>query len=566
MHLFDWLILGLFVVYTLWDGLRHQHGSKDLEGMFLAGRSMPWWAMGLSVMATQASAITLIGTTGQAFAEDMRFVQVYLGLPIAVVILCITLVPFYHRLRVFTIYETLEERFGLSTRLVTSGLFLISRGASLGIVIAAPAYILALILEWPFERTIWVIGTFATIYTMFGGITGVIRTDVKQMVLMMIGLAACFGWLWKSLPDEVGMHQAMELAGMSGKLQSIDFHFDPAEKYNFWSGLVAGLFLMLSYFGADQSQVQRYLTARSLTDARFSLILSGIAKIPMQFVILLFGALLYVHFVFSESPLVFLPDASPPQSVCVDEVSANQLWQQRRDAAMAWAHDPKAPQNRNQYLHSDQQYQQCRQREMRRMQQQHDKFHKDTNFVFPHFVLHVLPKGLTGLLVAAILAAALSSIDSLLNSLTTSTMIDWWQRLAPQKRSDTFYLWASRGITFLWGLFATLTAIAFGQTESIVEVINQVGSYFYGPILGVFLLLWVPRVRGKTALIALLIGMGVVLTFGTWYHSCGGGETAFFFPFGQHPDGFRPRISYLWLNPIGTFTVLLVGLLGRRRS
>ena len=286
-----------------------------MEDLLLAKRQMPWWAIGLSVLATQASAITFIGTTGQAYMHDMRFVQMYLGTPIAMVILCVTLVPFFVRAKAYTAYQILESRFGLNVRLSTSFLFLLSRGLAMGITVAAPAYVLSLILNLPLNYTIILIGISATIYTMFGGIGGVIRTDVKQMVLMLIGLGICFGAIWWKLPEGVSFDRGLELAGTLGKLRTIDLNFDLSDKYNIWSGLIAGTFLMLSYFGSDQSQVQRYLTSRSLADARASLLLPAMVKIPMQFFILLLGASLYIFYLFGDRPLLFTPTDAALASV-----------------------------------------------------------------------------------------------------------------------------------------------------------------------------------------------------------------------------------------------------------
>lgn len=302
MHWIDWLVLFAFLAYTIWDGTRQGKESENIEGFFLANRSMPWWAMGLSVMATQASAITFIGTTGQAYVEDMRFVQIYLAVPFAMIILCMTLVPFFNKLQNFSAYEVLEERFGLSTRLFTSFLFLMSRGLGLGIIIAAPSYVLAILLNLPLSTTILIIGITATLYTMVGGISGVIRTDVKQMAVMMFGLGFCFYWIHHQLPPNVDFSDSLYLAGTLGKLDALDISFDISEKYNIWTGVFAALFLMLSYFGTDQSQVQRYLTAKSLNDARKSLLLSAYAKVPMQFFILLLGVMLYVFYIFGSAP------------------------------------------------------------------------------------------------------------------------------------------------------------------------------------------------------------------------------------------------------------------------
>jgi Na+/proline symporter len=563
MHWIDWLILTAFFIYTLWDGLREQSRTETLEDLMLARRNVSWWAAGISVMATQASAITFIGTTGQAYMEDMRFLQVYLGLPLAMIILSATLVPFFYRTKAFTAYELLEKRFGLSVRLTTSFMFLISRGASLGITIAAPAYVLALILGVSLDWTIVLIGITATIYTMFGGIAGVIRTDMKQMVLMLGGLVFCFVWIAHEMPSGVTFWDSLEVAGAAGKLQTIDFEFDPAEKYNLWSGLLAGLFLMLSYFGADHSQVQRYLTARSLTDARGSLLLSAIVKIPMQFFILLLGAYLYVFYLFVDRPLLFIPETYQHQGqeeVVTDDGAFQQLQAARKAAATVLVADPADAEARSHFQVLDQEMAVLRQQEITRLEVESKDSRNDTNYVLPYFVLTRLPIGVVGLIVAAILAAALSSIDSMLNSLAASSVIDWYQRLQRQPRSDRHYLVSARMATAAWGIFATLSAMVFGETDSIIELVNEVGSYFYGPILGVFMLLWVPRATSKSALLGLLMGLGVVLLAGSFYAK-GEGEWLFYVPFVDHGPDLHPVLSYLWLNPVGVAATVLVGAL-----
>ncbi|RMG31653.1 MAG: sodium-coupled permease [Bacteroidetes bacterium] len=559
MSALDWIILFIFFAYTLWDGTRHNRRTNKVEDLLLAGRSMPWWAMGLSIMATQASAITFIGTTGQAYMYDMRFIQVYLGLPIAMVILCLTLVPYYYRLKAFTAYELLERRFGLRMRLATSFLFLFSRGATLGIAIAAPAYLLGLILHLPLQLTIVIIGISATLYTMLGGITGVIRTDVKQMALMMLGLVFCFGWMVYHIP--VSFPDALSLAGTTGKLSTIDLSFDPSSKYNLWSGLLAGLFLMLSYFGTDQSQVQRYLTARSLGDAKASLMLSAMVKIPMQFFILLLGALMYVFFIFADHPLLFIPDAEQagPAS-CSNEDQFREVHAARKQAATRMLHYGEDATLRQEFIALDQEAQRLRKAEIHRLEADMHSSRNDTNYVFPWFMLTELPSGMLGLMVAAILAAALSSIDSMLNSLATVSVMDWYKRLHRQEKSPAHYLRISRLTTLGWGLFATLSAIVFGETESIIELINKVGSYFYGAILGVFILVWVKRSTAGSAMLGFTGGLLAVFVAASLYQHCESGSIALFFPGQQSPEAFHPLIEYLWLNPIGTLVVLLLGV------
>lgn len=566
MHWIDWLVLIAFLGYTIWDGARYGKESSNIEGFFLANRSMPWWAMGLSVMATQASAITFIGTTGQAYVEDMRFVQIYLAVPFAMIILCLTLVPYFNKLQNFSAYEVLEERFGLSTRLFTSLLFLLSRGLGLGIIIAAPSYVLALVLNFPLTPTIIIIGITATIYTMVGGISGVIRTDVKQMGVMVFGLVFCFFWIQYKLPENVGFADSLYLAGTLGKLDALDLSFDISEKYNIWAGVIAALFLMLSYFGTDQSQVQRYLTAKSLNDARKSLLLTAYAKIPMQFFILLLGVMLYVFYIFGAAPVTFR-SADPPAQEQHTVLAGEMLQQEyeathmkRRQAAFDLLKN-RTDENAKTLRKTDDHLNEVRKSELERQEEITKSSLNDTNYILPYFILHEIPVGIIGLIVAGIFAAALSSIDSELNALATISIVDWYKRLDSKDRGEAWYLKSSRYTTIFWGLLATLAALALGETRSIIELVNKVGSYFYGSILGVFvLLLWVKRANGVGALTGLISGMGTVFLFDRIYDNPETGAIQLVMPWHTVPEGFSKSIEYLWLNPVGTAVVVIVGI------
>ena len=584
MSAIDWSILILFLFYTIWDGTRQRESTDSLNNFFLAGRSMPWWAAGISIMATHASAITFIGTTGQAYVEDMRFLQVYLGIPFAMVILSITLIPFYQKMRNFSAYEVLESRFGLRTRLTTSFLFLLARGLALGTVIAAPSYVLAVLLRIDLRSTILVIGFTATLYTTFGGMAGVIRTDIKQMAIMVFALVFCFVWILAGLPAGVTPGDALYLAGSLDKLQALDLTFDLSEKYNVWSGALAGIFLMLSYFGCDQTQVQRYLTARSQRDASRSLLLSAFAKVPMQFFILLLGVLLYVHYIFHESPVTFrpvLPEGS--HSELVEEGkdlkrSFQVAYQNRQEAAHQLLAQRGNADAKASFLSADSHIKTLRKKEFARIEKIEGSRYNDTNYIIPFFISKELPVGLIGLIFAGIFAAALSSIDSTLNSLSTVSIIDWFKRLQKKSRPEEYYVKASRLATILWGFFATLAALALGETESIIELVNKIGSYFYGSILGVFvLLLFVKRASGNGAFYGLLLGMFAVFIGDSLYNNPTTSEYVVKLPglfidktglhFGSLSIGseFKKSIQYLWLNPLGTGVVVLVGLLSRSK-
>ncbi len=567
MHWIDWLVLIAFLGYTIWDGTRHGRESDNISGYFLANRSMPWWAMGLSVMATQASAITFIGTTGQAYVEDMRFVQIYLAVPFAMIILCLTLVPYFNRLQNFSAYEVLEERFGLSTRLFTSLLFLFSRGLGLGIIIAAPSYVLALLLNFPLTPTILIIGVTATAYTMVGGIAGVIRTDVKQMAVMLFGLIFSFYWILHSLPADVSISDSLYLAGTLGKLQALDLSFDISEKYNIWTGVIAALFLMLSYFGTDQSQVQRYLTARSLNDARQSLLLSAYAKIPMQFFILLLGVMLYVFYIFGPAPLTFRP--AEPEAPKTHEVIAGEKLEQEYQASYLERKEAarkllatKNPEHARAFVEADNYLNEIRESELERQEEITGASLNETNYIFPYFILNEIPVGVIGLIVAGIFAAALSSIDSELNALSTVFIVDWYKRLDKKDRSEAWYLRSSRMVTLFWGLLATLAALALGETRSIIELVNKVGSYFYGSILGIFiLLLWVKKANGFGAFSGLLCGMSTVFVFDRLFSHSETGNLLLILPWDTIPRGYEKTVEYLWLNPLGAAVVVGTGIL-----
>ena len=585
MHFVDWGILLAFLLFTIWDGWRKSGNQHSIEDYFLAGRSIPWWAAGISVMATQASAITFIGTTGQAYVEDMRFLQVYLGIPFAMVILSLTLVPYYRRMRNFSAYEVLEERFGRATRLTTSFLFLLSRGLALGFTIAAPSIVLSLLLDVKLDITILVVGLIATVYTMAGGIAGVISTDVRQMGILMFGLLFCFGWIIWSLPADVSTGDAIQVAGALGKLDAIDLSFDLGEKYNVWSGVLAGIFLMLSYFGCDQTQVQRYLSARSLREAQGSLMMTAFAKVPMQFIILLLGVMLYVFYVFAPAPLSFRSSevsvANLPNRAEIEVLRSEheQAHEARRVAALEMLASADGMDGREEFLRHDAEMVDLRRREKDAMSASIDNY-SDTNFIIPWFILHEIPGGwgIIGLIIAGIFAAALSSIDSTLNSLSTVTIVDWYRRLGNAKRSEAHYVHSSRVATVLWGVLATASALLVSRSEgSIIELVNQVGSYFYGSILGVFiLLLWIRRANGFSALLGLACGMFTVFIGDSIYDN-GAGVFLLDLP-GFHlgaagidwgadlPAGFSKSIEYLWLNPLGAGVVVAVGWLFGRRS
>jgi SSS family transporter len=558
MRTLDWLVVVAYLVWIIWDGLRKSKSTGELEGYFLANRSLPWWAVGLSVMATQLSAITLVGATGQGYADGMRFVQFYFGLPIAMIILSVTLVPFFHRARIYTAYEFLETRFDLKTRTLASVLFLLSRGLSCGVIIAAPAVILSIVLGWNITLTILAIGVPTAIYTIIGGVQAVTWTDVKQMFVIVAGVLAAVMVLLLGLPDDVGLGGALHVAGAAGRLNAVDFSFDWDQTYTFWSGLLGGLFLMLSYFGCDQSQVQRYLTAKSVDEGRHSLLMSAYFKIPLQALVLMTGVLMFVFYLFNQPPMLFNPkhDAAIAQSPRAPEYRALEaefasVFAERRTASTALANGPSDAAARAAFEASDTALTDVRRRAATLVEEiTGDQMYRgatgdtpapDVNYVFPTFVTTRLPIGLVGLVIAAIFAAAMSSIAAELNSLATSTVIDIYRRHLKPGATDTHYLRVSKAATGFWALFACVVATFAAGLGSLIEVVNRFGSFFYGSLLGVFILaLAFKRTNGHGAFFGLLAGMGVVAIFAS------------------HPA--TKDVSFLWHNPIGAAAVVIAGL------
>jgi Na+/proline symporter len=564
MHPIDWAVVGLYLVWIVWDGIRLTRHSKGLEGYFLAGRSLPWWAVGLSVMATQLSAITMIGTTGQGYVDGMRFLQFYYALPIAMVILSATLVPFFHRARVYTAYEYLEQRFDAKTRAFTSLLFLLSRSMSLGAVISAPAVVLAVVLDMSVTGTVLIIALPTAVYTMFGGVQAVTWTDVKQMVLIVFGLLAAVVVLIVGLPDDIGIVQGLKIAGSTGRLQTFDFSFDLTNQYTFWSGTIAALFLFCSYFGTDQSQVQRYLTARSVDEGRQSLLMSAYWKIPLQALVLLVGVFMFLFYLFTPGPMLFnavhereLKEGPRAADYASVERRYEAATASRSAAAAVMARADDAGDSAQLAAAGDEF--KAREAEVRALRAEAlalvqdvtgDRTYNDVNYVFPTFITTYMPIGLAGALIAAILAAAMSTISAELASLSTATVIDFYRRFLRPEATDQHFLRVSRVATGVWGLFASAIAVWAAELGSLIEVVNRFGSFFYGSILGVFIL--AAGFRGATAngaFVGLIAGMAAV----AWAAS-------------------STPVAFLWHNVIGAVVVVVVGMAvsavdpGRRRE
>jgi SSS family solute:Na+ symporter len=554
MHWIDWLVVGGYLVWIVWDGLRRTKGSDKVEGYFLANRSLPWWAVGLSVMATQLSAITLVGTTGQGYRDGLRFVQFYFGLPLAMLILSVTVVPFFYRARVYTAYEYLERRFDVKTRTLTSALFLLSRGLQCGVIIAAPAVILSIVLGWNLTLTVLAIGLPTALYTMVGGVQAVTWTDVKQMAVIVGGIAAAMTMLVLGLPESVSLTQALTVAGSTGRMTAVDFRFSLNDTYTFWSGMIGGLFLMLSYFGCDQSQVQRYLTAKSVEDGRQSLLMSAYVKIPLQAVILLAGVLVFVFYLFVQPPMLFNPvhearvKAGPhAEEYARLESQFADAFERRREAATQYAATTRTDLPdaraivRERFAAADAEILALRRDAVALVKKASgDAAYNDVNYVFPTFVTTQLPPGLVGLIIAAIFAAAMSSIAAELNSLSTATLIDFYKRHLEPDATDKHYMTVSWISTAAWGVIACGVAVFATNLGSLIEVVNRFGSFFYGSLLGVFVLaIGTKRATGTGAFVGLIAGMSAV----AW--------VAFAYP----------QISFLWHNVVGVTVVFVVGML-----
>ncbi len=538
MRAFDWLVVVVYIVWIVWDGLRRSKGTDQVEGYFLANRSLPWWAVGLTVMATQMSAVTIVGTTGQAYETGLRFVQFYFGLPLAMIILSVTVVPFFTRARVYTAYEYLERRFDVRVRSLASFLFLMGRAFSLGVTLAAPSVVMSGILGWTLPVTVLAICVPMILYTTIGGVQAVAWTDVKQMFVVVGGMSAAIVILLYGILDHVSFGQALHLAGSTGRLQAIDFKFDLREKYTFWSGMIGGLFLMLAYFGCDQSQVQRYLTAKSVDEARSSLLMSAFVKIPLQLLILTTGVLVFVFYLFQAPPMLFnrVHDAAIAAS---PQAPAYAALQHDFDQAVATREAAAARDDRDAFIAGDARVKAIRGRAVDVVKQATgDRSYNDVNYVFPTFITTRMPIGLVGLMIAAIFAAAMSASGGELNALATATIIDFYKRHFVKDATDRHYLRVSKLATLCWGLFACVVAMYSANQGSLIEVVNRYGSLFYGSLLGVFILaILTTRATARGAFWGLIAGMVVVLIV-----------------------AFTTPIEFLWHNLIGAVVVVLVGM------
>jgi Na+/proline symporter len=539
----DWTVLLVYLIGIVSFGLWVGRGNRGIDDFFLAGRQMRWWAVGLSVMATQISAITFIGTTGQAYTDGMRFLVVYFGLPFAMVILCMTVVPFFSRARVFTAYEYLERRFDARTRTLAALLFLLSRGLSMGVTLYAPSLVLSAILGWNETRTILLMGGATIAYVSYGGNRSVIWTDVVQMAVIWFGIFLCFGIAIANLPQGVGMRDALALAQSTGRLRIMNTSPSLSQPYTLWSGLIGGLFLMLSYFGCDQSQVQRYLSGSSLTQSRLSLLFSAFLKVPMQFVILLTGVLVFVFYNFHETPILWNRaelarlEREAPAEIAAARARFEAAHAVRRTAAFDFARS-RSVEARERYLESGRSLDAARAEAVSLVEKGAARKYNDTNYVFPTYILTQLPRGFVGLVIAVIFAAAMSALSGEMSALGTATMVDFYKRFVRSSGGDAQELMVSRLLTGFWGIFACAVATQAGHLGAAIEVVNRFGSFFYGSILGVFALaVLTPRAGARGAFYGLMIGMASVATV-----------------------ALTTSVHFLWYNVVGTLAVFGSGL------
>ncbi len=548
MRTFDWLVFFGWLISLVGYGLYRGRGSNTVSKYLLAGHTMPWYAMGLSILATQASAITFISTTGQAYVDGMRFAQFYFGLPIAMVILCTTAVPIFHRARVFTAYEYLEQRFDTKTRALVALVFLIQRGLAAGIGLYAPAVALADVLGWSDRLITVLIGLLVVIYTASGGIKALTWADVQQMSMIFIALVVSLIVVIHAMPASISFGNALHMAAAAGRLKIVDLHWDLSDRYNLWSGLIGGCFLALAYFGTDQSQVQRYLTGRSIAQSRLSLLFTALVKIPMQLFILFIGAMVFVLSLFVRPPIIFQPleqtHAATAPEWASTQARYNLAFEKRRAAAYQLVSgdkrsDPKKDDLRT-FAAAEREFAQSRRQGLDIVEKLHGgRKYDDTNYIFLSFVRSYLPVGLIGLVIGVIFSASMGSTSGEINALATVSVIDIYRRYLVRDRSDRHYLFASRFCTVFWGAyavaFASIGSRGFG---ALIERVNIVGSLFYGGLLGVFVLaFFCKRVTGTGAFAGVVAGEIAIFVVAAF-----------------------TRVSFLWYNVIGCVAVVLVGL------
>lgn len=548
LHYIDWVILAGTLLFIVVYGTYVTRKNNNVTDYIKGGNDSKWWTIGLSVMATQASAITFLSTPGQAFHSGMGFVQFYFGLPIAMVIICVVFIPIYHKLKVYTAYEFLEGRFDLKTRSLAAILFLIQRGLAAGITIFAPAIILSAVLGWDLLTLNIIIGFLVIIYTVSGGTKAVNVTQKQQMIIIFIGMVIAFYMIMNQLPADITFTKALEIAGASDKMQVLDFSFDLSNRYTVWTGILGGTFLMLSYFGTDQSQVQRYLSGKSVRESQLGLIFNGLLKVPMQFFILLIGVMVFVFYQFNPSPLNFNPGANEEvlKSKYVEE------YQQLEAEHIIIENTKKVIFADGFQLTEKEEIQDLNSRDLEIKEAAKEIIDKisdendlkkiesnDKDYVFIHFILNNLPRGLIGLLLAVILSAAMSSTASELNALASTTAMDLYKRNIKEEKSEAHYVNASKWFTLAWGILAISVACIANLFDNLIQLVNIIGSIFYGNVLGIFLLaFFIKFVKGNAVFIAALITQVLII----WVF-------------------ILDWLPYLWLNLLGCALVMGIAIL-----
>ncbi len=549
----DWFILSGTLLFIVGYGVWKTKGSKDVDDYVLGGNKTKWWTIGLSVMATQASAITFLSTPGQAFHDGMGFVQFYFGLPLAMIIICLVFVPIYHKLKVYTAYEFLENRFDLKTRSLAAVLFLVQRGLAAGITIYAPSIILSAVLGWDLKTLNIIIGTLVIIYTVSGGTKAVNVTQKQQMFIIMTGMFIAFFFILGYLPADIDFSKALKIAGASDKLNIIDFEFNTTSRYTLWSGLTGGMFLALAYFGTDQSQVQRYLSGKTVRESQLGLIFNGLLKIPMQFFILLVGVMVFVFYQYNPSPLNFNPVAS--EAVLASEYAEDykilqqghrelelekKIAQDRFSAALELKEYAATMEAKQQIITINERERGKRETAKTLISMADDSVEtNDKDFVFIHFILNHLPKGLIGLLLAVILSAAMSSTASELNALGTISALDLYKRNKKGNYNEQHYVTVSKAFTLLWGIIAIVIACVASLFDNLIQLVNIIGSIFYGNVLGIFLMAFFFKfIKGNSVFMAAIITQLIVII-------------------GYSLDW----MSYLWLNAFGCALVIFLACL-----
>lgn len=548
LDIIDWIVLSVTLLFIVIYGTYITRKNKNVDDYLKGGNDSKWWTIGLSVMATQASAITFLSTPGQAFHSGMGFVQFYFGVPLAMIVICLVFIPIYHKLKVYTAYEFLEGRFDLKTRTLTAILFLVQRGLAAGITIFAPAIILSAVLGWDLLKLNIIIGFLVIIYTVSGGTKAVNVTQKQQMIVIFLGMLIAFFMIMSQLPDDITFTKSLEIAGASGKMEVLDFSFDLNNRYTVWTGFIGGTFLMLSYFGTDQSQVQRYLSGKSIRQSQLGLIFNGLLKVPMQFFILLVGVMVFVFYQFNTAPLNFNPKATE----AIESSKYAQSYADLKEQHKLIEKDKKIllidglQENEKEQLKElnakDIALKEEGRKIIDKLNEQKD-FKKvesnDKDYVFIHFILNNLPKGLIGLLLAVILSAAMSSTASELNALASTTAIDLYKRNVSVEKSESHYVKASKWFTLMWGILAILVACVANLFDNLIQLVNIIGSIFYGNVLGVFLLaFFIKFVKGNAVFIAALITQIIIIA--VWY---------------------LDLLPYLWLNLLGCVIVMLLAVI-----